>query len=101
MPFVESFNRTMKRMSDRYMEANDVSSWSSLYRDVLDTHNNTKHSTTRFAPNDIKTEDVDKVKKNIKMRGRTKKYEDIEPGDSVRLVLKEKTFRKETDPTYA
>ena len=67
------------------MEANDVSSWSSLYRDVLDTHNNTKHSTTRFALNDIKTEDVDKVRKNIKMRGRTKKYEDIEPASAQRL----------------
>ena len=33
-PFVESFNRTMKRMMDRYMEANDVSSWSSIYRDL-------------------------------------------------------------------
>ena len=99
-PFVESFNRTMKRMMDRYMEANDVSSWSSIYRDLLDAYNNTKHSTTKFAPNDIKKEDIDTVRKNIKRRGRTKNYEDIKEGDSVRLALKEKTFRKETDPTY-
>ena len=99
-PFVESFNRTMKRMMDRYMEANDVSSWSTIYRDLLDAYNNTKHSTTKFAPNDIKKEDIDTVRKNIKRRGRTKNYEDIKEGDSVRLALKEKTFRKETDPTY-
>jgi hypothetical protein len=40
------------------------------------------------------------VRKNIKMRGRTKNYDDITDGDTVRLALKEKTFRKESDPTY-
>jgi len=99
-PFVESFNRTMKRMMDRYMEANDISSWTTIYRDLLNAYNNTKHSSTGFAPNDIKKEDIDTVKKNIKKRGKVKKYEDINEGDSVRLQLKEKTFRKESDPTY-
>jgi hypothetical protein len=36
--------------------------------------------------------------KNMKKRGRVKKYEGIIEGDSVRLALKEKTFRKESDP---
>ena len=65
----------------------------------MNAYNNTKHSTTGFAPNDIKKEDIDTVKNNIKKRGRVKKYEDINEGDSVRLQLKEKTFRKESDPT--
>ncbi len=60
----------------------------------------TKHSATGHAPNDINKEDIDTVKKNIKKRGRVKKYEDINEGDSVRLQLKEKTLRKESDPTY-
>jgi hypothetical protein len=46
-PVVESFKRTMKRMMDRYMEAYDISSWTTIYRDLL------KHSSTGFAPNDI------------------------------------------------
>jgi len=99
-PFVESFNRTIKRMLTNYMEANEISSWAAVYRDVLNAYNNTKHSTTKFAPNDIKTEDIEAVRKNIKMRGRTKNYDDISDGDTVRLALKEKTFRKESDPTY-
>ena len=99
-PFVESFNRTMKRMMDRYMEANDISSWTTIYRDLLNAYNNTKHSATGFAPNDIKKEDIDTVRKNIKKRSRVKKYEEIKEGDSVRLQLKEKTFRKESDPRY-
>ena len=41
-----------------------------------------------------------KVRKNIYERGRRKKYEPVDAGDSVRLALKQKTFRKETDPTY-
>ncbi len=44
---------------------------------------------------------MDTVKQNIKKRVRVKEYEDINEGDSVRLALKEKTFRKESDPTYA
>jgi hypothetical protein len=40
------------------------------------------------------------VRKNIYERGRRKKYETVDAGDSVRLALKQKTFRKETDPTY-
>jgi hypothetical protein len=99
-PFVESFNRTMKRMMDRYMEANDIPSWTTIYRDLLNAYNNTKHSATGFAPNDIKKEDIDTVRKNIKKRSRVKKYEEIKEGDSVRLQLKEKTFRKESDPRY-
>ena len=99
-PFVESFNRTMKRMMDRYMEANDIPSWTTIYRDLLNAYNNTKHSATGFAPNDIKKEDIDTVRKNIKKKGRVKKYEEIKEGDSVRLQLKEKTFRKESDPRY-
>jgi len=100
-PFVESFNRTMKRMMDRYMEANDIPSWTTIYRDLLNAYNNTKHSATGFAPNDIKKEDIDTVRKNIKKRSRVKKYEEIKEGDSVRLQLKEKTFRKESDPRYS
>jgi hypothetical protein len=100
-PFVESFNRTIKRMLTNYMEANEISSWAAVYRDVLNAYNNTKHSTTKFAPNDIKTEDIETVRKNIKARGRTKNYDDTSNGDTVRLALKEKTFRKESDPTYS
>jgi hypothetical protein len=90
----------MKRIMDRYMEANDVSSWTTIYRDLSNAYDNTKHSTTGCAPNDIKKEGIDTVKKNIKKRGRVNKYEEINEGDSVRLALKEKTFRKESDPTY-
>ncbi len=53
-PFVESFNRTMNRMMDRYMEFNVRTTRTNIYRDLLDAYNNTKHSTTQFAPNDIK-----------------------------------------------
>ena len=67
-PFVESFNRTMKRMMDRYMEFNELTSWTNIYRDLLDAYNNTKHSTTQFAPNDIKKGGIDTVRMNIYMK---------------------------------
>ena len=71
-----------------------------FYRDLLDAYNNTERSTTQFAPNDIIKKDIDTVRKNIYERGRKKKYEPVEAGDNVRLALKQRTFRKETDPTY-
>jgi hypothetical protein len=66
----------------------------------LNAYNNTKHSATGFAPNDIKTVNIDTVRKNIKKRGRVKIYEEINERDSVRLQFKEKTFRTESDPTH-
>ena len=47
---------------DRYMEFNELTTWTNIYRDLLDAYNNTKHSTTQFAPNDIKKEDYDTEK---------------------------------------
>ncbi len=82
------------------MEFNELTTWTNIYRDLLDAYNTTKHSTTQFAPNDIKKEDYDTVRKNIYERVRRKKYEPVDTSDSVRLALKQKTFRKETDPTY-
>ena len=41
------------------------------------------------------------MRMNIYERGRKKKYKPVEAGDNVRLALKQRTFRKETDPTYA
>ncbi len=36
------------------MEANDISSWTTMNRDLLNAYNNRKHSSTGFAPNGIK-----------------------------------------------
>jgi hypothetical protein len=51
----------------------------------LNAHNDTKHSTTKFAQNDIKTEDIKAVSKNIKARVRSKNYGNVNDGDTVRL----------------
>jgi hypothetical protein len=79
----------------------ETTSWAVVYSDVLDAYNNTKHSTTNFTPNDIQNEDIETVRKNIKARGRSKNYDNVTDGDTVRLALKEKTFRRESDPTYS
>ncbi len=35
------------------MEKNEISSWTTIYRYLLNANNNTKHSTTGYVPNDI------------------------------------------------
>jgi hypothetical protein len=57
-------------------------------------------STARRYSHPITKKKCDTVRKNIYEIGRRKKYEPVGAGDSVRLALKQKTFRKETDPTY-
>jgi hypothetical protein len=52
--FVEYFTRSMKRMMDKYMEFNELTAWTNIYRDLLDAYINTKHITMLFAHNDIK-----------------------------------------------
>jgi hypothetical protein len=45
------------------MEANDVPSWTTIYRDLLNAYNNTKYNAMGFAPNDIIKKDIDTVRK--------------------------------------
>ncbi len=40
------------------------------------------------------------MRENIYERGRREKNEPVDAGDSVHLALKQRTFRKETYPTY-
>jgi hypothetical protein len=42
----------MEIMMERYMNA--VSNWTPIYKDLLNAYNNTKHSTTGYAPDDRK-----------------------------------------------
>jgi hypothetical protein len=76
------------------MESDDVSCWTTIFRDLLNEFNRRNTALLAKPLMKYKKEDIDKVMKYIKKRGRVKKYEDLNEGDSVRLQLQEKTFRK-------
>ena len=99
-PFVESFNRTMKRMIYKYMEHNGITSWTDIIKSLLHAYNTTVHSTTKMKPNDIHVKDIELVRKNIASKALKVNYPEINEGDDVLLAMKEKTFRKESDPNF-
>jgi len=54
---------------------------------VLDEYNNTIHTTTGIAPNDVTEKNAGDVLMKLLKRKKTKKYEDIKPGDEVRVPV--------------
>jgi hypothetical protein len=93
-PFVESFNRTMKNKLYKYMKFNDTKDWLSVLQDVVDAYNETKHSTTKFAPNDVNNSNIHNVCMNILKKAKVKKYPKVNEGDTVRLPIKYKETEK-------
>ena len=86
-PFVESFNRTMKNRMYEYMSLYDIDDWSKIIPDVLDGYNNTMHTTTGIAPNDVTEKNAGDVLIKLLKRKKIKKYEDIKQGDEVRVPV--------------
>jgi hypothetical protein len=93
-PFVESFNKTMKNKMYKYMRVNDTKDWASALPDLVDAYNDTKHSTTKMAPNDVNKTNIENVRMNIMKKAKTKNYPKVNEGDSVRIPIKYKETEK-------
>ena len=85
-PFVESFNRTMKTRMQTYMDTYKTANWTESLKDLLLAYNNTKHTSTKIAPNDINKSNEELARINMTRRAHTKNYKDIVEGDEVRLA---------------
>ena len=92
-PFVEVFNKTIKYKLIKYMELNDTKNWIEFLQPVLDAYNNTPHSTTKVAPNKVNKTNEGEIAKLIRMKGKVKKYEDIDVGSKVRLKVVHKVAK--------
>ena len=51
-------------------------------------------------PNDIHVKDIETVRQSIANKALKVNYPEINEGDEVLLAVKEKKFRKESDPTF-
>lgn len=93
---VERFNRTMKEKMFKYFtyKGNDYRTYIDVLQDLVDSYNNTKHSTIKMAPTDVTEKNIAKVYANIKNSHNKQKIglPKLEIDDFVRIIRKKKTL---------
>ena len=62
---VERFNRTLKTRMYRTFTARGGHKWIDILEDLVNGYNNTRHSSTKFAPNDVNEENEHYVRENL------------------------------------
>ena len=62
---IERFNRSLKERIARYMTQNKTFIWVDVLDDLTNLYNNTKHSRTGFAPNDVGFHNADQIRKKL------------------------------------
>ena len=101
---VERFNRTLKTRMYRSFTARGSHKWVDVLDDLVNGYNNTKHSSTKFTPNDVNEQNEDEVRKNL--------YPDIKReskhiithfniGQTVRITKKKSIFQKGYEQTFS
>ena len=90
-PFIEAFNKNIKYKLVQYMKLHNTKNWSDFLQPVLDAYNNTKHSATGIAPNEVNSKNEIQVAITLKNKAKTGNYPDIDIGDQVRLPIMHKT----------
>lgn len=96
---VERFNRTLKNILFRYMDAKKTDRYIDILQDVVDNYNNTKHSTIGVTPVEaLEPENTFKVYANYykKEFKRKKSSNNLKMGDIVRLSAAKRVFDKES-----
>lgn len=94
---VERFNRTLKTRMYRSFTAQGNNRWVDILQHLIDGYNKTYHSSTKFSPNNVTSQNENVVRKNLypkieKEKQHTKKIFSI--GDSVRITKKKNIFQK-------
>ena len=101
---VERFNRTLKTRMFRSFTARDSHKWIDILDDLVNGYNKTKHSSTKFAPNDVNDNNEQIVRNNLFPKViKESKYlaKNFKVGDTVRISTKKSIFQKGYDQTYS
>jgi hypothetical protein len=93
-PFVERFNRTIKEIMEKYLEAKKTKDIASVLGKIVKNYNNSYHSAIGMAPNEVDEKNMHKVQMNILEKAKIGKKEKLEVGDTVRVKLKDQKLKK-------
>jgi hypothetical protein len=110
LAFIDSMCRTLRRLLERYMEANDTNRWQPAFKDLIDNYNSTVHTRTHQTPDAMLTEPVEpnriyqEVRRNrriAKASGQVWAKADIVVGSKVRYLIPVSTFAKRTKARWS
>lgn len=89
---VERFNRTMKEKMFKYFtfKGKDYRTYVDVLQDLVDSYNNTKHTTIKMAPVDVTERNTARVYSNIKNSHKKQKIgiPNLKLNDFVRIIRK-------------
>ena len=101
-PFVERFNRTIKEMLYKYLQATGTKTFTNALPMIVDNYNNSRHSVIKMAPvqaNNPKNIKVARV--NIRNAGTRFRKPGIAIGNNVRTIIKRSGFAKGYHPRWS
>lgn len=95
---IERFNRTLRDMITKYMEANKTKKWIDVLSELLENYNNRVHSSIKMAPKDMTKEDADRIRfKLSEINSQRRKANKVKVGDDVRILRDRSAFDKGTE----
>lgn len=101
-PVVERFNRTIKEMLHKYLQATNSKTITNVLPKVVKNYNNNYHKSIGMAPNEVNN-DVNEglvwVRLNELAIKRNRPI--VTPGDKVRVMIKERAFEKKYTPRFS
>lgn len=91
---MERVNRTIKSRIQKYFHQNNTKKWIDIYEDVVSNYNNTPHSATGVAPNQVTEINRDEVYKRLYPDILLRTVCKLKVGDKVRKILEKDIFEK-------
>ena len=92
----ERFIRTLKNKLYKYMTATGKNVYYDVLDDVVNKYNNTKHSTIKMKPKDVKSDN-----KRVYIDEHNEKYSRFKVGDRVRISKFKNIFAKGYTPNWS
>ena len=101
---VERFNRTLKTRMYRCFTAQGNHRWVDILQNLVNGYNETPHRSTKFAPNNVTSQNENVVRKNLYPKIKKEKQHSrqlFNIGDSVRITKKKNIFQKGYEKSWS
>lgn len=98
---VERLNRTLKTKMWKYFSLHSTNKWIDILQSLIDDYNNTKHSTIKMKPKDVKKRHEKKLLNTVYKYVDYLKPAKFKVHDSVRISKYKHIFEKGYTPNYS
>ena len=99
-PFVERFNRTLKEMLSKYLQATKTKTITNALPKVVANYNSSYHRAIGMAPDEVTEETQREAWTRMDDRARKRHRVAVRVGDRVRVLQKKKAFNKGYTPQW-